>query len=528
MLNMKNIILKIREGDLFRFIDSEERTLLTIGSKRSADICIRSTFVQEEQAKLLLKNGVWYAQDLTAEDGKCELLLGKKPFKKPILRIDGTLILRRKGEKKDGVIAEISLVRQIRPSKNASAFDLTQKTITVIGSGTKSDIVVANPLVSERHCFIVFDGQDCFIEDAHSLRGTYINNRKIKRSKLSDYDRISIPGAAYIYYKNKLLCSTSPAGIQIDAADVCKEVSDKNRRGKVSLVTHVSMRIGAGEFVAIVGGSGAGKSTTLDCINGMRPATSGKIYYDTNDYYENMNSYKSVIGYVPQRDIMHDDLTVEKALYYTAQLRTRADISKEEIGRRVQEALADVRLEGKEKLRISALSGGQKKRVSIAMELLSDPKVIFLDEPTSGLSPDLDLEMMDLLRELSRKGRTIVIITHAMDNLDKCDKVAFLGKGGRLCYYGNIAGAFRWFNKRSYSRIFAALGEEQTSEQFAAKYRSSEEYKKLFRKFADLYGKNCILPPEERTQTQAWEKPPRKLSSPRNNPAPQADKEDEQ
>ena len=194
---MKNIVLKIREGDLFRFIDSEERTQLTIGSKRGADICIRSPYVQGEQAKLLLRNGVWYAEDLTSEEGKCQLLLGKKPFKKPLVRLDGTLTLRKKGEKKEGAIAEISLVRQIRPQKNASAFDLTQKTVTTIGSGSKSDILVSNPLVSERHCFIVFDGKDCFIEDAHSLRGTYINNRKIKRCKLCDYDRISIPGAAH-------------------------------------------------------------------------------------------------------------------------------------------------------------------------------------------------------------------------------------------------------------------------------------------------------------------------------------------
>lgn len=152
-------------------------------------------------------------------------------------------------------------------------------------------------------------------------------------------------------------------------------------------MTDVSFRIGAGEFVAIVGGSGAGKSTLLDCINGMRPATDGKIYYDTNDYYENINSYRNVIGYVPQRDILHDDLTLEKALSYTALLRTRADLSKEELKARVAAAIADVHLQGKEHLRISSLSGGQRKRASIAMELLSDPKAIFLDEPTSGLSP---------------------------------------------------------------------------------------------------------------------------------------------
>lgn len=147
------------------------------------------------------------------------------------------------------------------------------------------------------------------------------------------------------------------------------------------------------------------------------------------------------------------------------------------------------------------------------MELLSDPKVIFLDEPTSGLSPDLDLEMMDLLKDLSRKGRTIVVITHAMENLDKCDRVAFLGRGGRLCYYGESAGAFRWFNRRSYSKIFAALSDEEISEQFAKKYRRSEDYKKLYADFCEEYGAGCILPPEQaEPEVAAWEKPPRALS----------------
>ena len=125
------------------------------------------------------------------------------------------------------------------------------------------------------------------------------------------------------------------------------------------------------------------------------------------------------------------------------------------------------------------------------------------------------------MRDLSRKGRTIVIITHAMDNLDKCDKVAFLGRGGRLCYYGNSAGAVRWVNRRSYSRIFAALGEEETSERFAAKYRSTEEYKALFREFSELYGKNSILPPEEYSEEKAWEKPPKNLKETRKKDMPQ-------
>ena len=509
---MKNLILKTEEGDLFRFTDTEERTELTIGSKRTADIVVKSQYVEPIQIRLILKNNVWYAEDLTPEDAKSEVFLDGRRFKRPMVKFDGVLSIRRAAKKEKADIVRISAVKQFSRKKPKNNFDLTAKTITTVGSGEGCDIRVNNPLVSEKHFFIVFDGQNCYVEDAHSVSGTYVNNKKVKRQKLNDYDRLSIPSAAYIFYRNALLFSTAEGGIRIDAVDVCKRVQDRNARGKISLVTNVTFRIGAGEFVAVVGGSGAGKSTLLDCINGMRPATDGKIYYDTNDYYENMNTYKGVVGYVPQRDIMHDDLTLWDALRYTALLRTRADLSKEELSARVNAAIADVHLQGKEHLRISSLSGGQKKRVSIAMELLSDPKVIFLDEPTSGLSPDLDMEMMDLLKDLSKKGRTIVVITHAMENIDKCDRVAFLGRGGRLCYYGAAKDAFRWFNRRSYSRIFAALADEETSEAFAKKYRRTDYYKELYGQLVEEYGKGCCLPPEEENEGEAaWEKAPRRL-----------------
>ena len=511
---MKNIVLKIREGDLFRFVDTEEKRELFIGSKRTADIVIHSVYVQPLQVRLVQQNGVWYAEDLSDENSKIDVLYDGKKFKKPMVKFDGTLFLHRKGEKKKTEIAAISRVKQIFRKKNASAFDLSQQTITTVGQNEKCDIRVDNPLVSDKHFFIAFDGQNCFIEDAHSFSGTYVNNKKIKRQKLNDYDHISIPSAAYTFFKNKLLCSSAEGGIRIDAANVSKLVWDKKTRKKISLVTNVSFRIEPGEFVAVVGGSGAGKSTMLDCINGMRPATDGKIYYDTNDFYENINSYKGVVGYVPQKDILHDDLTVKTALYYTAKLRIRGDLSKEQTFERVRTALADVSLTGKEHLRISALSGGQKKRVSIAMELLSDPKVIFLDEPTSGLSPDLDLEMMDLLKELASKGRTIVAVTHAMENLDRCDKVIFLGRGGRLCFFGKAKEALRWFNKRSFSSIFAALSDESVCESFAEKYRASDYYQELYTKFCEEYGKDCILPPSQpvkRVRRQVWELPPENL-----------------
>ena len=487
-LGKNNLILKIREGELFKFFDTESREKVTIGSQRLCDIVIKSQSMESVHAVLFKEEGVWYVRELKTENPRCEILLGGKKPKKNPFRLDGALLFCRPGDKKN-VIAEIAPVKNISKRHDKKRIDLTERTITVVGSGESCDVRVNNPMVDEKHFFIVYDGGRCFIEDCRSLNGTYVNNKKIKRALLNDYDRISIPSAAYVFFDNKLLFSTSPAGIQIDVMHISKEVTDKfSKNRKVTLVNDVSFRIEAGSFVAIVGGSGAGKSTTLDCINGTRPATEGRIFYDTNDYYENINSYKGVVGNVPQKDVMHEDLTVENALYYTALLRMRSTMTKSEVMEWVYKAIEDVKLQGKERLKISSLSGGQKKRVSIAMELLSDPKVIFLDEPTSGLSPDLDLKMMGLLKELSKKGRTIVIVTHAMENLDKCDKVAFLGAGGRLCFYGHQSEVFRYFGKDSYSRIFASLTDETVCRTFEARYKNSEYYKELMQSYHKLYG----------------------------------------
>ena len=521
VVNMSNLILKISNGELFDFFDSEEKKEFVVGSKRTCDVVIKSFFVAPEQLRFLQKNNVWYVEDLTPEGYKSEALAGGKRFRRPVVKFDGDVVIRKAGERR-GDTVKISAVKKISGRRGGSNFDLSHRTLTVVGRSPSCDITVDSPMVSEKHFRIVCDNGEYFIEDLRSMSGTFVNNRKVRRARLGDYDRISIPTAAYTFFDRKLLYSTSPAGIQIDAVGVTKEVTDRCSRGKVKLVSEVSFRIEPGSFVAIVGGSGTGKSTLLDCLNGIRPATGGGIYYDTNDYYDNIKTYKSVMGYVPQKDIMHDDLTVAEGLFYTAMLRMRTNMSKAEVRERVKEAIADVRLTGRENLKISSLSGGQRKRVSIAMELLSDPKVIFLDEPTSGLSPDLDLEMMDLLKDLTVKGRTIVVITHAMENLDKCDKIAFLGRNGRLCFFGRHDEVFRYFNRKSYSRIFAALGDETLCAYFEHKYRSGEYYKELYKTFLATYpdAKLNMLPPESGKKTvketaaeQAAEAPAKKKLS---------------
>src|SRR6202011_4208078 len=179
--------------------------------------------------------------------------------------------------------------------------------------------------------------------------------------------------------------------------------------------------------------------------------------YNGEDYYRNLAAFKTQLGYVPQDDIVHRELTAERALYYAARLRLPGDFTREQIQWRVDEVLEDVEMTERRHLLVSKLSGGQRKRVSIALELLANPGVFFLDEPTSGLDPGLDRKMMFLLRKLADKGHTIVLVTHATNNINACDYVCFLCQGGRVAYFGPPDEAKAFFGKTDFAEIYSAL-----------------------------------------------------------------------
>ena len=379
------------------------------------------------------------------------------------------------------------IVKKISPGLTESVLDLTQKTEFLIGRNNKCDIVIDNPQVDQFNTRIIHDGDLFYVEDMGSANGLLINGKKYKNKLLQNYDTISIPGAVYMLVDDKLLHSVSNDGIRVDVRHISKRVKDFESHKHIYLVNDVSLTINEGEYVAIVGGSGAGKSTFIDCVNGRRPMTSGKVYYDLNNYYEYYSSYQKIVGYVPQQDIMHTDLSVYKTLYYYAAIRMHSHMNKKELKDLIYQTLEEVSLRDKKDVIVSSLSGGQRKRVSIAMELLANPKVIFLDEPTSGLSPDLDLEVMTLLKSLSKKGKTIILITHNMENVDKCDKIAFLGKGGRLCYYGKPKDVFKYFGVKKYGKIFSLLQDEENVVKFQEQLKEQKDYIKMMQEQDKLF-----------------------------------------
>jgi ABC-type multidrug transport system ATPase subunit/pSer/pThr/pTyr-binding forkhead associated (FHA) protein len=353
---------------------------------------------------------------------------------------------------------------------------LEQREIT-LGRAPDNTVVLPHPQVSAHHARLVQEGGTYHIFDMNSTNHTYVNSEKVTSSLLKLGDEIHIGPYRLVFEMNQLNQYDETNFIRIDAIGL-KKTGNNN----VPLLSDISLSIPPRKFVALVGGSGAGKSTLMDALNGLRPAHDGKVLYNGQDYYHNLAAFSTQLGYVPQDDIVHRDLTVERALYYAAKMRLPNDFTDAQINQRIEEVLEDVEMLSRRKLLVSKLSGGQRKRVSIALELLANPSLFFLDEPTSGLDPGLDRKMMFLLRKLADKGHTIVLVTHATNNINTCDYVCFLVKDGRLAFFGPPEEAKQYFGKTDFAEIYTSL--EPTDEnpniptEAQARFKSSPDYLK--------------------------------------------------
>ncbi|WP_242527169.1 FHA domain-containing protein [Ktedonosporobacter rubrisoli] len=423
-------------------------------------------FVHPHPARGRTLNGITY---------QGHVIRGDEPFRKVLSRGDvfrisdehGTLVTLTYN---DGSGASQELLPEIRP------YPLGAPVIT-IGRLPDNNVVLNHPQVSGYHAQLerVQDGYR--ILDKKSTNHVFVNAQRVTHQLLKPGDEIRIGPFKLTYTGTQLTQHDESNGVRIDALHL-KKVGNK----QVVLINDVSITIPPRKFVALVGGSGAGKSTLLDALNGLRPANQGLVLYNGQDYYRHLASFSTQLGYVPQDDIIHRDLTVEHALYYAAKLRLPDDFTEAQIKQRINEVLDDVDMTRRRDLLVSKLSGGQRKRVSIALELLANPNVFFLDEPTSGLDPGLDRKMMLLLRRLADRGRTIVLVTHATNNINSCDYVCFLCQGGRLAYFGPPEEAKAYFGKTDFAEIYSAL--EPTDEnpnipaEAEAKFQQSADYQR--------------------------------------------------
>ena len=252
---------------------------------------------------------------------------------------------------------------------------------------------------------------------------------------------------------------------RIDAIDITKIVKNRSGGGSIKLLDDVDITIQPNEFVGLLGPSGAGKSTLMDALNGMRPASSGHVLINNLDLYRHLDSLKQSIGYVPQDDIIHRELTVYRTLYYVARLRLSRDVSSAEIDQIVNEVMDVTGLAERRDVPVGQLSGGQRKRVSIAVELVTKPSVIFLDEPTSGLDPATEEKIMKLFRQIAESGRTVILPTQVMENVRLFEKIVVMMRG-KLVFYGTPQEALDSVKAESFKDLYDKL-EEPIDQQLA-------------------------------------------------------------
>jgi ABC-type multidrug transport system ATPase subunit len=266
--------------------------------------------------------------------------------------------------------------------------------------------------------------------------------------------------------------ATSERAADRTATGVRIEVDGLVRRVKDNVLLHdVSFVVEPGELVAIVGGSGAGKTTLLEAVAGVEPADEGCVRFDGSELYPNLEAFRSVLGYVPQDDIIHSELAVAATLRYAARLRLPSDTDRAAVDAAVERAMAALDLSSRAEVKVAALSGGQRKRASIAVELLTSPQVFFLDEPTSGLDPATGADLLGVMRDLTEHGATVVFTTHAVQDLDSCDRVVFLARGGHLAFVGSVDAALAYFEVERIEQIYGRLAVDATPEEWGERHR---------------------------------------------------------
>ncbi|MDH6614738.1 ABC-type multidrug transport system ATPase subunit/ABC-type multidrug transport system permease subunit [Streptomyces sp. SAI-135] len=306
------------------------------------------------------------------------------------------------------------------------------------------------------------------ITDLGSHNGTYLNGRPVTSAPIGPGDIVGIGHSAFCLVGDTLQEYVDTGEVSLDVQDLTVAVD----HGRRTLLDHVSFPVGEKCLLAVVGPSGAGKSTLLNALTGQRPADHGTVLYDGRDLYRDYAELRQRIGLVPQDDILHAQLTVRSALSYAAELRFPQDTAKAERRERVDEVIRELGLEQRARQPVHSLSGGQRKRVSVALELLTKPSLLFLDEPTSGLDPGMDRSVMHMLRGLADDGRTIIVVTHSVLSLDVCDRLLVLAPGGRIAYYGPPEDALAYFGFTQWPEAFEAFERDQDRD-WAGDFRSS-------------------------------------------------------
>ena len=432
-------------------LDAEVKNIWILG-RSGSDIPIDDPLVSQQHGCFRYRNGEWTYEDLLSTNGT--FINGRHMIHETseIPLTDG-LVLAVDAAFCSGASKKMGSV-MIFCEEDCSdqvwkAIPFPQEGELLAGRDPECGLCIKNPLISRRHgVFYRENGVPCY-RDLHSMNGTLLSDAVLKGPTYLREKDVLMLGHTKILYQNDMLVTLMPgSGSHLVIRGLTKTVADSEHRGaKKTILRDVNLRVGSSELVAVLGTSGAGKTTFLNCVNGYEKATSGSVLLNGVDLYSNKKLLRTQVGYVPQEDLLRGGLSVWSTLDYIARLRLLKDVTKNERREVIGEALDMLGLEPElQSSRISKLSGGQRKRVSIASELISDPPLLFLDEPTSGLDPETETNLILQLRELAhQRHKTLIVITHTLKNIQRFDKILFLGPGGRACFYGTPAEGLNWF-----------------------------------------------------------------------------------
>ena len=443
----------IKEYDLTKFQDGS----YTFGRSENNSIRLNSGIVSGNHGDIYLQQGRFYVRDNHSSNGSY-IAYGTQFMQMTPEQYyggDGRDMIIRLGtnHSMDGIDPVLFLYNGRQKDGRWKTYSLHDGDNS-IGRAADCDIRIKNVAVSRYHAGIRKVQNQYYVFDNGSTNGVFVNgSRIVKPYCLSNKDIFTILNTTFIYDGDVLYYKVNPEGIALEIHDLNKDVPAKG--GKKTILDKVSLSIQPNEFVAIIGGSGAGKTTLMTAMSGFDSKVTGQVYCNGTNLRENFQTLKNIIGFVPQQDIIYENITLKKMLYYTAKMKMPQDTSNAEIDERIEEVLGMVELSEHKDTYIRRLSGGQKKRASIAVELLANPGLFFLDEPTSGLDPGTEEHLMRTLSKLSKEQeKTIVMVTHTINNLDLCDKVIIMGYGGRLCYCGSPAGIKDFFRTDDLVKVY--------------------------------------------------------------------------
>ena len=463
------LTLQILPAGSERYFDGSRP--VTVGRDSAADVVVLDSAASRQHAVLRLEGSGWVYEDRGSSNGS--FLDGQRVSRLPL---DRPLILGIGSE--DGAGCRIRLVPPAPRGStdphiptvpvftgSASApglFTGTYRTSSRvrIGRALDNDIVVDDLLASRYHAELRTAHDGAFeLVDLGSHNGTFVDGRRVAgRSRLRDGALVAV-GHTLLRLQHGTLEEYVDAGeASFAALGLCVNA------GRRLLLDEVSFGLEGGQFLAVLGPTGAGKSTLLKALTGSRPADRGSVLYNGRDVYASYAELRNRIGYVPQDDILHPELTVKSALDYVARLRFPPDVPSAERSARVSEVMAELGLEHRANVRVARLSGGQRKRTSVAIELLTRPSLLILDEPTSGLDPGYEKSVMELLRDLAGSGRTVLTVTHSIQSLDLCDRILFLAPGGQTAYFGPPSRTLDFFAQPGYPEVFQHLDRSRPGE----------------------------------------------------------------